>query len=86
MKKPVKWLLNIVLTQYNGLVIVWHDNCIILICMSKEKIDRNSKKEINTDIDFINGILKYLKDKDYVSVEVCLTDWKKELEDLVKKS
>ena len=54
--------------------------------MSKEKINRNSEKEINTDIDFINGILKYLKDKDYVSVEVCLTDWKKELEDLVKKT
>jgi len=48
--------------------------------MSKEKIDRNSEKDINIDIDFINGILKYLKDKDYVSVEVCLTDWKEELE------
>jgi hypothetical protein len=54
--------------------------------MSEEKINRNSEKEINTDIDFINGILKYLKDKDYVSVEVCLTDWKEELKDLVKKT
>ena len=54
--------------------------------MSKEKIDRNSEKDINIDIDFINGILKYLKDKDYVSVEVCLTDWKEELENLVKKT
>ena len=43
--------------------------------MSEEKINRNSKKEINTDIDFINGILKYLKDKDYVSVEVCFYQW-----------
>ena len=53
--------------------------------MSKEKINRNSKKGINIDINFINDILKYLKVEDYVSVEVYLTDWKKELENLVKK-
>ncbi len=54
--------------------------------MSKEKIDRNSTKEINTDIDFIDGILEYINNGDYEGAITCLTDWKEELEDLVKKT
>lgn len=41
--------------------------------------NRNTKKELELDIEFIDGTLEYLKQRDYVSVERMLTDWKDEL-------
>lgn len=49
-------------------------------------INRNSKKELNTDIDFIDGIIKHIDEGDLVSAKKCLSDWKDELENIKKKN
>lgn len=41
--------------------------------------NRNTKKELELDIEFIDGTLGYLNQHDYVSVERMLMDWKDEL-------
>ena len=42
-------------------------------------MDRNSLKEINVDIDFINHILEYINNGNIESACDCLTDWRDEL-------
>lgn len=48
-------------------------------------IDRNTKKELNTDIDFIDGIIKHIDDGDLVSAKKCLSDWKDELQKILNE-
>jgi len=50
------------------------------MCLEKGKIiNRNNKKELELDIEFIDGMLEYCNQQDYESVERCLRDWKNEL-------
>lgn len=49
-------------------------------------INRNTKKELNTDIDFIDGIIKHIDEGDLVSAKQCLKDWKDELENILEKN
>lgn len=50
-----------------------------------KNINRNLRKEIITDIDFINGIITYIKEGDNESAITCLNDWKHELVELCNK-
>lgn len=49
-------------------------------------INRNTKTELNTDIEFINEILNHIEEKDYDSAKTCLTDWQLELKNLIKQT
>lgn len=47
--------------------------------------NRNTKEELELDIEFIDATLNYLNEHDYVSVERMLTDWKDELKLIMLK-
>lgn len=49
-----------------------------------EKINRNTKIEIKTDISFIDAILNHIEERDYQAAKQCLGDWKDELNGLLK--
>lgn len=49
-------------------------------------INRNTKKELNTDIDFIDGIIKHIDENDLASAKQCLKDWKDELKNILEKN
>ena len=57
-----------------------------VVTLHTDMINRNTKKELNTDIDFIDGIIKHIDEGDLVSAKKCLSDWKDELENIKKKT